>query len=136
MIFTKILAEKIMSGDKTVTRRTSDMWASIGKRIEAGATITRSIQPGRFAKSIGRVRIKRITKEEYPGESIKDRRHPDSQPYCDKHDLHYEAMKEGLESWGEFCAVYMRLNGAEALLKPCYRIEFEVIREALLEAVK
>lgn len=114
MIFRPELAELVLRGEKTVTRRlVSDNprspWWRERCALRPGQTV--AVCPGRGKPAIGRVRIVRVTRE--PLGAITDA----------------EAAKEGFASADEFRKAFTAINGGYAPDALVWRIEFvRVIR--------
>lgn len=115
MIFSPDLAEKILAGEKTVTRRPRRGSNPSGKpfgwvddpcRYKAGKTY--AVQPGRGKKAVGHIRIL----------SVKP------QLMTDLDDD--EARLEGFRNTGEFVAKWLAIYGKGSWLDAVWRIEFEL----------
>ena len=108
ILFMKQFIEKILSGEKTVTRRTNPKWSDysrIGKTFTARA--------GRTGKGFVKLRIVSIYYEEYPAAERNNEQ---------------EAFLEGFGSWYDFVLCYQEINGEKSINEPCYRIEFKVAK--------
>lgn len=106
MIFKPELIQKILSGEKTVTRRPLKA-GEYECRYKVGRTY--ALQPGRGQRAVGRILVKAAT----PGflEELRTTR---------------EARLEGFESVGDFLAYWARLYGEPVYLnQPVWRIRFE-----------
>jgi hypothetical protein len=113
MIFRKDLAEKVMAGEKTVTRRLCSEnkrspWYRFGCRYERGKEFT--VNPGRGIPNIGRARV----------------------TSCERVPIDYlmldDALAEGFASVTEFMLGFMAINGWSKWNPDAavWRVEFEV----------
>ncbi len=116
MIFSPDLAEKVVAGQKTVTRRPRNGsnpsgkpggWEDAPCRYKAGKTY--AVQPGRATKSIGRIRVLSV-RPELMTDLTED-----------------EARKEGFADIGGFVAKWLAIYGKGSWLDIVWRIEFEVV---------
>lgn len=112
MIFRRDLAEKVMAGEKTVTRRAvSDNprspWyvGGCGYRIDQVFTVN----PGRGVANIGRAAVVAISLEHLG--NLTDR----------------EARREGFASGAAFREAFEAINGAYDPMLLVWRIEFEAV---------
>jgi hypothetical protein len=122
MIFAADLADKILAGKKTVTRRPRkvDPWtAGTGPggggraepcRYQVGRTY--SIQPGRGKKGVGRIRILSVRMENL----------------CDMDN--HEARLEGFGTLRDFENRWLTLYPGAHWLDPVWRIEFALVPAA------
>lgn len=119
MIFRAELAEKVLAGEKTVTRRVvkdnprspwwrERCWYTPGKVF--------TINPGRGAPNVGHARV--VSLEREPLSFLRT---------CSLLDLESEARKEGFATSGEFWKTFEAINGALPGDTLVWRIEFEVI---------
>jgi hypothetical protein len=117
VIFARDLAEKIVRGEKTQTRRLRHGENSTGKpggwvdepcRYKVGRTY--AVQPGRGAKSIGRIRILSVT----------------PQAFCDM--TKDDVLAEGFQTHSAFAARWLSMYGKGSWLDPVWRIEFELVK--------
>lgn len=118
MIFRPELAEKVMDGRKTVTRRLCSEnprspWWRGGCALEVGRDY--AVQPKRGVSAIGRVRILSVRREQLVSTGIAA-------------DLDREAWAEGFASFAEFRAAWQEINGLFDPLAEVWRVEFEVLR--------
>ena len=125
ILFTPEMAEAILAGRKTVTRR---RWKK--PRVKVGAIHQCYTRPA-FARPPGkpfaRVRIVDVTYEDKPF-GICTYRGDGKMP---RSSVMTEVGAEGFDSaWplDEFCRVYKQINGENALEEPCYRVEFELVQ--------
>jgi len=121
ILFTPEMAQAIVEGCKTVTRR---RWKK--PRVRVGALHLLYTRPA-FARPPGkpfaRVRIVNVWPEDYVGQVVYDAPSlsisgPPVRP---------EANREGFGLWREFCAAYEKINGKGSLKEPCVRVEFELV---------
>jgi hypothetical protein len=113
MNFQPELAEKVMAGEKTVTRRlVSDNPRSPWWRERCALTIGRdyAICPGRGKHAIGRVRIVNIGQRPLDRMNVR------------------EAHREGFGSIAAFESAWAAINGSYDPHAIVWRVEFEVIR--------
>lgn len=133
MIFAKT-TDKVLAGEKTKTRRPMKdgdvidlpgfgIKVNIGKpismifRVIRGGRLlwevgrTYAVQPGRTAKSVGRIRLKGISSE--PLYRI----------------THEDARAEGFSGRDEFVRVWKELYPKGSLLSSVYVLEFELVKE-------
>lgn len=113
MIFRPELAEAVMAGRKTVTRRlVQENPASPWYVEKCALQVDRSyaVQPGRGVAAIGRVRILSVARERFDPSKI-------TPP---------EARAEGFATYKEFVATWKQLHG-NLLPLSVWRIEFAVI---------
>lgn len=113
MNFRPELAEKVMAGAKTVTRRlTSDNpnspWWRYGCGLKVGGDY--AVCPGRGKNAIGRVLVRDVQL--------------DLLGYLDDD----EARREGFADAAEFVEAFRAINGKYNALAPVWRIEFEVVQ--------
>lgn len=116
MIFSPDLAEKIMRGEKTETRRPRTGENPTGKlggwinnpcRYQPGRTY--AVQPGRGKKSIGRIRVLSVLPEVL-------------------HEMTDESFRrEGFANAQEFQAKWLSLYRRGNWLDPVWTIRFEVV---------
>lgn len=111
MNFQPELAQAVMAGRKTVTRRlVSDNprspWSKGGCSLKVNQTY--AVCPGRGKHAIGRVRIKSVRKERLG--------------WLGSHD----AIREGFPDVWSFQAAWAHINGSYAPGALVWRIEFEV----------
>lgn len=116
MIFSPDLAEKVIAGQKTVTRcpRTGTNpsgepggWIDEPCRYKPGKTY--AVQPGRGKRAIGRIRVLDVR--------------PELMTDLDDD----EARKEGFKNTREFVAKWLAIYGKGSWLDIVWRIEFEVV---------
>jgi hypothetical protein len=83
-----------------------------GPRLRYGVGKTYAVQPGRGKPAVARILVEQIR-------------------YCARADTLGEddAHAEGFEDAAAFRAYYARLNGADALDKPCWALTFHLIEE-------
>lgn len=113
MNFQPELAEKVMSGRKTVTRRLASdnprsPWFEGGCALKAGRTY--AVCPGRGKHAIGRVLVRAV----------------DLRPLG--HIANYEAIREGFRSTGEFERAFAAINGSYDPDALVWRVVFTVDR--------
>ncbi len=115
MIFAPDLAEKILAGEKTQTRRprmganpTGERggWIDDPCRYKVGRSY--AVQPGRGKKAVARIRVLRV----------------DPQAMCDMTDA--DARAEGFDSPAAFASRWLEMYGRGNWLDPVWRITFEV----------
>lgn len=111
MNFRPELAEKVMAGRKTVTRRLASEnpnspWWIGGCKLRHEHDY--AVCPGRGKNAIGRVRIVSVDRE--------------SLGYVGEH----EAIREGFASEQDFIDAFKAINGSYPLGATVWRIEFEV----------
>ncbi len=111
ILFKPEFVDKILSGEKTVTRR---MWAR--SRVKVGRVY--QARTKMFGEPFARLRIVQIYYEIKPGSYV---------CYRDD-DLETEARKEGFRSWHDFKDTFAELNKPDSLEEPCIRVEFEVVK--------
>lgn len=104
MIFAPDLAEAVVAGRKTVTRRRVKGDAPC--RYEAGRDY--AVQPGRGKKAIGRIRILSVRKESLAGITADG-----------------EAKREGFRRVADFVDRWAAMYGDVRLADEVWRIEFE-----------
>lgn len=116
MIFAPDLAEKVLAGRKTVTRRPRTGsnpsglpggWVDIPCRYKPGHTY--AVQPGRGKKAIGRIRVLSV-RPEWMTDLTED-----------------EIRREGFASQDEFVAKWLAIYGRGSWLDIVWRIEFELV---------
>lgn len=113
MIFAPDLAEKILAGEKTQTRRrrtgqtVTGVWVDDPCRYRPGRTY--AVQPGRGKKSVGRILVRSVSAE----------------AMCDM--TEDDVRAEGFRTHGEFAAKWLSMYGEGSWLDPVWRIEFEVV---------
>lgn len=113
MNFKPELAAKVMSGEKTVTRRLvsdnpNSPWWQAACSLKVGQDY--AVCPGRGKNQIGRVRVKSVSLEslaEFGGDD--------------------EARREGFSSWEEFRDVWVSINKGYDSAALVWRIWFEVV---------
>lgn len=118
MIFRKVLAEKVLAGEKTVTRRLCSEnprspWYRNRCRYREGQRFAVQAGRGKNGKAIGYARVVSVRKERL-GEAFKPSR------------VREEARREGFESGVLFAAAFADINGKVPRLTWVWRIEFEV----------
>ena len=123
ILFTPDMAQAILDERKTVTRRRGK------KRWNVGAIHQCYTRPP-FAKGgaepFARVRIVSVDREEQPGTAVLDGiRSGDVGAR-----MLVEAWQEGFRSWPDFADTYRSLNGEQSMKESCWRVEFELVREA------
>jgi hypothetical protein len=110
------LAEKVMAGEKTVTRRAvSSNPRSPWWREKCGLKVdhTYAVCPGRGKNAIGRVRIVDV-QQVHLGQGLTTA----------------EAQREGFANRGEFKAAWSAINGGYSDGDLVWRVEFRVVPEA------
>lgn len=117
ILFKPDLAQAILDGRKTVTRR---RWKR--PRVKVGAIHQCYTRPA-FVKPPGkpfaRVRIVSVDYEAFPG-------HGHARWWARYMDG--EAGREGFASWEEFLNAYTEINGVSSTGEPCWRVQFEVVK--------
>jgi len=115
ILFKPEMAEKILTGEKTVTRR---RWKR--PRVKVGSIHQCYTRPA-FARPPG----KPFTKIR-----ILDIRH-ELMPAYDWNGLpelsDMEAKREGFENWEAFARAWTAMHGKKSENEPCYRVKFEVV---------
>jgi hypothetical protein len=114
MIFKPDLAQKVLAGEKTVTRRICSQnprspWWRERCALEPGHDY--AVQPGRGQAAIGRVRVLAVQRELLSMRSLS---------------LH-DALAEGFESVSRFRAAWEQIN-PKAVEAEVWRIEFDALR--------
>lgn len=125
MNFQPELAELVMAGRKTVTRRLmSDNprspWWKGGCGLKQGRTY--AVCPGRGKHAIGRVRVTQVTRERLRGSFGETLGEPGG-PAMDE-----EARREGFESAVAFKLAWLKINGSYDAMAWVWRVEMEVVR--------
>jgi hypothetical protein len=113
MIFQPDLAEKVMAGEKTVTRRLcSDNQRSPWWREECAYKVGQvfTVNPGRGKRNIGKARVTNVRREFLVDIS------------------NHEAREEGFENVPDFMAAWKRINGTVEGNVRVWRVAFEVVR--------
>lgn len=110
VLFKREFVEKILSGEKSATRR---RWKSA--RVKVGRIY--QARTDMFGKPFARLRILHLRWERVPGGS------------SPAEYLGLEACWEGFPSWSAFGEAFRAMHGPDAMNEPCYRVEFEVVRE-------
>jgi hypothetical protein len=111
VIFKQEMLDKILAGEKTVTRRPvkyNESGKALPCKYQVGKTY--AIQPGRGKKAMGRLQVKSIGLPA-PALGLTEA----------------EAWREGFESVGHFNAFLVGLYGNGCLRKQYRRIEFELV---------
>lgn len=112
MIFRPELADAVMAGTKTVTRRAtstnphSPWWA---RRCDLKVGRTYAVCPGRGVPAVGRVRITAVELELFEPMRITER----------------EARAEGFAGAADFCTTWRALHASLDAVQ-VWRVEFEV----------
>ncbi|HXO86912.1 MAG TPA: ASCH domain-containing protein [Gemmatimonadales bacterium] len=111
MNFRPELADKVMAGEKTVTRRrmshnSRSPWFVLGCSLKVGRSY--AVCPGRGKNAIGRVVVTEVSEVQL-GAISND-----------------EAVREGFANWREFRAAWTTINGSWEPLEWVWRIRFEV----------
>lgn len=120
MIFKPELAQKVMAGEKTVTRRiVSDNSRSPWWREKCGYAEGQvfAVQPGRGVKRIGHALVTNVSRERL-GVLDGD-----------------EAAAEGFASWGEFQRAFCEINGEYDPAVQVWRIAFMAISTAEADVI-
>lgn len=122
ILFKPEMAQAILEGSKTVTRRRGK------RRWKVGAEHLCYTRPA-FARPPGepfaRVRIVSVTRERHIGDSVRIAFNPSLTVAR----LHEEAEREGFECWAGFEATYRAINGERSYIEPCWRVEFVLVRD-------
>jgi hypothetical protein len=116
MIFTPELAQKVLAGEKTVTRRrvsrnSRSPWFIDKCTLQVGRTY--AVCPGRAKVSIGRVRVLSVERM-HLGQGLTTA----------------EARREGFEDRGAFKRAWTAINGRWSDGDLVWRIEFEFVEDA------
>lgn len=106
LLFKSIFVDRILSGEKTVTRRRKIPRYKVGAIVCAKTSYPE--------KPFARLRITRIVGEGHLGNS--------------EGAMTSAARREGCDSWRHFRDIYALINGEDALRQPCVKIEFEVVK--------
>jgi len=115
LMFKKCFIEKILSGEKDVTRRLKEPRFKMFGIVDACTNY--------YDKPFAKLEIQGISKG-----MIDDVPYYASKLDQDKEAYNKEARREGFDTWEEFLEVYKSINKAEdAVSKECYRIEFKVV---------
>jgi hypothetical protein len=120
VIFRAELAEKVMAGEKTVTRRLcssnprSPWWREVCA-LQVGRDY--AVQPKRGVPAIGRVRVVSVRRESLLGIGGLFVTAADE-----------EARREGFDSYSAFKEAWIEINGGWNVLAEVWRVEFEVIQ--------
>jgi len=126
ILFTEPMAEAILAGRKTVTRR---RWKK--PRVKVGSIHQCYTRPP-FAKGgaepFARVRIVSVEWELRPMREIRALLGMGVAWYKGQlTKLATEARREGFDSYEDFASAYMGINGAAAIDDPCWRVEFVLV---------
>lgn len=118
MNFRPELAAKVMSGEKTVTRRLGSAnprspWWHGGCSLKPGRDY--AVCPGRGKNAIGRVRVLNVRRETLIPIGVGRRREA-------------EALYEGFATAEAFIVAWTEINGHWDPLARVWRVEFEVVR--------
>ena len=120
MIFKPEMVEKILAGEKTVTRRPVKFKSELPPgapgpvrveqpcRYEVGKTY--AVQPGRGQKGVGRIRVLAVRRKPLGHYMLTD-----------------ETLREGFQSFTRFRAYWERLYGSYDPTQLVDRIEFELV---------
>ena len=114
MIFKPEMVEKILAGEKTVTRRPARPGNSLHGpdwrpcRYEVGKTY--AVQPGRGQKGVGRIRVLAVRRKPLGHYMLTD-----------------ETLREGFQSFTRFRAYWEHLYGSYDPTQLVDRIEFELV---------
>ncbi|MGH2878983.1 MAG: ASCH domain-containing protein [Solirubrobacteraceae bacterium] len=113
MIFKRELAEKVMRGEKTVTRRLCSNnprspWWRERCAYREGQVFT--INPGRGVPRIGEARVTGVRKQRL------------GDGFCDE-----EARREGFPTTAAFVDAFVAINGSIDPAAVVWRVEFEVV---------
>jgi len=123
ILFKHDMKRAILDGRKTVTRRQGKRrWKVGGEHL----CYTRPPFARGGAEPFADVRILSVTREAYPGESIR-RRYNSAGDAALLAENEAEGRREGFSGWSEFWEAYMEINGPEAYGQPCWRVEFELV---------
>jgi hypothetical protein len=119
VIFRKVLAEKVMAGEKTVTRRVCNdnprsPWFKDRCRYREGQRFAIQAGRGKNGKAIGYARVVGVRKERL------------SEAFWPPSRVREEAKREGFESGVLFAAAFTDINGKLDGSTWVWRIEFEV----------
>lgn len=118
MIFKPEMVEKILGGEKTVTRRpvkfdaVTSAWLPC--RYEVGKDY--AVQPGRGKKAVGRIRVLSVVRRRIELFTLSSRVR--------------EAQREGFKDWWAFKRYWTALYGSWDAAQLVDRIEFELLGSA------
>ena len=113
ILFKPDMKQAIIEKRKTVTRRQGKKRWNVGAEHLCYTRMPWGKNPG---KPFARVRIVDVRREIQPGYDWSV-----SQELAD-----IEGRREGFQSWEEFRALYMKINGPSSLDEPAWRVEFEL----------
>lgn len=115
MIFTPELAEKVMRGEKTATRRllSYNPHSPWHRRSRSNYNVGQvfAVQPGRGKRGIGKARCTAVYQQRLGEVSARD------------------AWREGFRDLAEFHSAFKEINGPCRLLDLIWVVEFELVKE-------
>lgn len=122
MIFRPELAQAILEGRKTVTRRVVSTnprspWAAEGCTLRPGGEY--AVQPGRGVHAIGRVEVVSVTREAFDLVAVSPE----------------EARREGFATWAKFATAWVALHPRHGRrFADVWRIEFRLVERSYYRA--
>jgi len=130
ILFKPEMAEAILAGRKTVTRRRGKKRWKVGAIHQCYTRPAFARPPG---KPFAKVRIVHLYEERMPMYSAREivAGLADCKDHWSRKDalqlLNNEVAYEGFGCWGDFAGAWVDMHGEAALGEPCWRIEFEVL---------
>jgi len=124
ILFKSDMAQAILEGRKTVTRRRGKRRWRVGSIHQCYTRPAFAHPPG---KPFARVLILAVEAEERPGASLAAIRKSWVPAF------QREARREGFRAWPDFADAWLAMHGEKALGEPCWRVAFSLV-EAMPEA--